>query len=172
MPVNKLPPKTSTTGSMGIVSSVTIVDGGYDVEVDMGGGVIVTAEHSGSAACEDPPIKGDEAYLLRGEGSGSWTIVGFGRTDTPSAGPGEFRVTARDPDSKAVVAEFYMRRDGTIVINGVSIDPDGNISTPGNMKAEGEVTASAGSAGAIDLSTHIHGHPMGPTQGPTQPPAP
>lgn len=160
----------ATTGSMGIVTSVTIVDGGYDVEVDQGGGLMVTAEHSGSAACEDPPLPGDEAYLLRGEGSGTWTIVGFGRTNTPSAQPGEFRVTARN-ESGTQVAEFYMRRDGTIVINGVSIDPSGNISTPGNMSATGEVTAKSDGM-AISLSTHIHGHPMGPTQGPVQPPTP
>lgn len=154
---------------MGIVNSVEIVEGGYDVEIDMGG-YIVTAEHSGSASSEDPPLPGDEAYLLRGEGNGTWVIVGFGRVDTPTAQPGEVILTSRSEAGERA-GVIHMRRDGSIVLNGVVIDPEGNISTPGNMKAEGEVTAKSGGL-AIELSTHIHGHPMGPTQGPVQPPGP
>ncbi len=48
-----------------------------------------------------------------------------------------------------------------INLNGVAIDNDGNVSAPG------EVSAMSSSPGtAVQLSTHLHPHPMGPTGSP------
>lgn len=151
--------RTDQTGAT--VVEVHVTDGGYEIEVDLGGGMLVTAEHTGAPGAEDPPVKGDEAYMVRGEGKGTWVICGYGRLSTPEALPGEIKFVGRD-DSGGTVCAFHMRRDGSIVLNGVVIDKDGNISAPGSMSADGSVTALASGAQVV-LDNHIHPHPMGPT---------
>ena len=48
---------------------------------------------------------------------------------------------------------FELQIDGDFVVNGVTIDPSGNISTPGTIEGDG-ITDTANS---VTLSTHDHG---------------
>lgn len=151
-----------------------------NVIVDLGGGANCTAEFFPSPGDDSPPCKGDMVTLGEGgDGANSLAVVGANDARNPGkAEGGEIRKYARDPDG-AVVSELWLKGDGTLEltgikcgwkfvgntdgsfeINGVVIDPSGNI------KAPGEVTAMSQGPG-VKLSTHQHGTGVGPTTPPT-----
>lgn len=149
-----------------------------DVEVDPGGGDHVTAEHAQPPNVDARPLPDDFAVSLPVRGSRRYAVVGY--FDTAHAGeaaPGEYRVYARD-DSGTVVVDLHLKNDGsvevqndsggfsletdgTIVLNGVTIDPSGLITTP-----TGIVTPSAIVNGK-ELAEHTH--PAGTEPGSTGP---
>ena len=150
-----------------------------EVKGDPGGGAIFTADHFTCSGFDSQPIKGDFFCTFSGPGTGDEIVGGYHDTNKENrkAGPGEARSYARDSNG-AAVCEVFCKSDGTIEItsiasgsklnlNGVEIDQNGNITTPGNVLAVGEVTAKDGAA-SVSLSTHIHNSAMGPTSKPTE----
>ncbi len=94
---------------------------------------------------------------------------------TAELAPDEHRTYARDADG-VITAEIWSRANGDVEIvsvkaggkvkiNGVEIDQQGNITTPG------EVTAKADTV-PIPLSAHLHPTAMGPSGPPQAPPGP
>lgn len=149
-----------------------------EVKGDPGGGAIFTADHFSPAGYDSQPVEGDYFSTHDGPGTGDEIVSGYHDPNEANrkAGPGEARTYARD-SSGAVACEVFCKADGTIEIkslaggsklnlNGVEIDQNGNIKTPGNVLAIGEVTAKDG-ADSVSLSGHLHNTAMGPTSGPT-----
>lgn len=56
--------------------------------------------------------------------------------------------------------ELDLAEDGTVTINGLRIDPQGNLSTPGEVTAKDQTAP-------VNLSTHLHPTAMGPSGAPT-----
>ena len=160
-----------------------------EVKCDVGGGDVLTADLASPPGEDSEPLPGDAVALA--EGSGAGELVAVGVLDTANelkAAGGEVRRYARD-ESGAPVAEIWIKATGDIAItaiksganieistvesggkvtiNGVEIDADGNITTPGNVAASGEVTAKADGGSAVNLSTHLHPTGVGPTGAPT-----
>lgn len=59
-------------------------------------------------------------------------------------------------------AKIHVKADGNIEITA----PGGTVTVNGDLVCTGEVTAMSGPS-QVSLSTHLHGHPMGPTSAPT-----
>lgn len=123
----------------------------------------LTAEHFAPPGIDARPIPGDYV-LLTPMPNDRWHATSYDMVEVPVAKDGEVRIVARDPSSGKVVASFFMTGDGSVTINGLVIDKDGNLHTPG------EITTSKGGLD-INLSDHIHLHSMGPTKGPSSPPS-
>lgn len=139
----------------------------------------VTAEHYAPPGIDAVPLEGDTAVQVAGAGNGRKAVVGY--MDTVNAGvaeAGEVRIYSRNGD-KEVVAYAWLKSggevviragssggtitlkpEGNVVINGVTIDTDGNVITPG------DVTVKEG-ASQVTVSTHLHPTAMGPSGAPT-----
>lgn len=152
---------------------------GVDVKVDPAGGNPSTVPHFADPGDDSLPLPGDFAALEDSAGSGAEQVAGYADTrNVGKAAAGEKRIYGRS-SSGTPVCEIWLKGDGTIVItndggsfemapsgavtiNGVVIDPDGNVSVPG------EVTAMAESPGtSVTLSQHIHPTGVGPSSPPT-----
>jgi hypothetical protein len=160
----------------GIVQSFERVTGDdgqlVDIIVDTGGGRLLTLEHVTDCGDDSPPLAGDSVAISESTGQGAARSAGY--VDLKNAGKaigGEKRIYARDPDDGSVVAEVWLKGTGDIVLtsiksgskiilNGVEIDQQGNVTTPG------EVTAMLGTA-PVKLSTHLHPTGVGPSGAPT-----
>lgn len=167
------------TGLVRSFARVTADDGTQlvEVQVDAGGGELLTIEHAADCGDDAPPLAGDYASISDSTGQGAVRSAGY--TDTKNAGTalgGEKRIYARDPDDGSVVAELWLKgtgdiaiasikSGGKIILNGVEIDQDGNMTVPGKVDATGEVTTMAAGA-PVTLSQHFHGSGTGPTTAP------
>jgi len=140
-------------------------DEGIEITVDLGGEEVVLADHFEPANTDSLPLPGDSAAVEQSSGAGRWQVVGYSTPDDSEVEPGEWRVRSRSASGETM-GWIHARANGDVVINGVVITADGNILAPG------EVTARSEGATPIPLSTHIHLHPMAPTQGPSVPPTP
>lgn len=158
---------------------------GLDVQVDPGGSSPKTVPHFADPGDDSCPLPGDFVALEDSDGSGAEQATGY--ADTKNAGrakPGEAGRVGRNAQGKIVCswylledgtvvisndnASFRMAQDGTVTINGVKIDKDGNVSGPGTIAADGEITAKAGNpATSVTLTQHVHIDGMGGTQPPT-----
>lgn len=152
---------------------------GTNLVVDEGGNPI-TVEHFTAAGVDSCPMVGDFVAL----DDARETALGYADVkNEDTSEPGELRAYARD-DAGAIVVELFLHKDGSAVIvnknggriemapdgvvtiNKMVIDKDGNVSTPGEIAADGEITAIASGA-SVTVSQHVHPHPMGPTDKPT-----
>ncbi len=124
---------------------------------------LVTADHLCAPGIDARPIPGDHVQLTPFPGE-RWTATAYDMVEVPVTKDGEVRIIARDPATGKMVGFFHISGDGSVNINGLIIDKDGNLHTPG------EVTT-AKSGVDINLSDHIHLHSMGPTNGPSSPPS-
>lgn len=124
---------------------------------------LVTADHLCAPGVDARPIPGDYAQLTAFPGD-RWTATAYDMAEVPVSKDGEVRIIARDRDSGKAVAWIHISGDGSVNINGLVIDKDGNLHTPG------EITTAKGGMD-INLSDHIHLHSMGPTKGPSSPPS-
>jgi hypothetical protein len=125
---------------------------------DPGGLATFTAEDFQPSGVDAQPLEGDYFATHEGPATGDEIVSGYLDTLTArKAGPGEYRVYARSGPGE-VSAEIILRASGEIEIssiksgskitlNGVTIDQDGNISTPGDVEGAG-----------VSLSTHTHGY--------------
>jgi hypothetical protein len=163
---------------------------GVDVKIETAGADNVDeAEHFANCGDDAPPLPGDFAAISDAPGKGSLRVGGY--ADAKNLGKalgGEKRIYARSSDG-TLVAEIWLKGDGSIHVeaiqsgsdvtistlqsggkinlNGVQIDTSGNVTVPGKVNATGEVTTSAAGA-PVKLSTHIHPTGTGPS-GPPQP---
>lgn len=156
-----------------------------DVKADPGDGDNFTAKHCAPPGEDSYPLDTDVVIAVPGYGSGRYIVVGYLDTANPAAAlKGEKRWYSRDPDDSGAIkgvlwlkkdgsvhvtnaeGSFVLGADGNVTINGAVIDTDGNITTPGDVEATGEVTAKAGGS-SVGLSTHTHPAGTGPTGSPT-----
>lgn len=146
-----------------------------DVKVDPGGGPNITAEHFASPGDDSNPLPGDYVALSSSTGAGRESAIGYlDPLNEPKALSGDKRIYARDADGVAVV-ELWLKNtgdailsntngslvllaNGTVMINGVSIDKNGNVTIPNSLTLGGK-----------EIAGHLHlaGEPPGNT-GPNQ----
>jgi hypothetical protein len=143
-----------------------------ETRADAGEGDAVTATHFEDAGSDSHPLPTDEVHLADADGAGLEHAVGYTDTVNPrKSGPGEKRIYARDAATGELVCEVWLQSDGSVVVenengaielaadgtitlNGVAIDTDGNILAPGEVTAKASTTP-------IALSTHTHTAPSG-----------
>ena len=148
-----------------------------DVKTDTGGGVNITAEHFADAGDDSFPLTTDYALNIDVPGSGNEATVGYlDPINTPKAEAGDKRIYARDASTGAVVVEVWLKSDssaiisnsngaielqadGTVNINGLTIDATGALVSP--------VSVSAPSVLANGKELAGHDHPAGTPPGNT-----
>ncbi len=125
-----------------------------DVKLDPGGGAVITAEHSAPPGDDSAPLPGDYAAISAAAGTGRQTVVGYyDGKNAPKAEPGDKRTYARDSSGEVVVeiwlknsgeclitnslGTFELEPDGTFVINGLRITPNGNATTAAGVSLDG-----------------------------------
>lgn len=101
-----------------------------DMEVDKGGGDIITAEHFEGAGADSNPLPEDYAYVAPIPASGRYAVLGyFDPNYKPKTEPGEKIIYARDEDGILIV-EIHLKRDGEAILqneNGsFTLRPDGS----------------------------------------------
>jgi len=156
-----------------------------DVTIDLGGGNNKTAHHFSSPGDDSFPLKTD--YLLTSSVPGSGKEVVHGYIDPvndPVAQEGDKRIYGRDPNTGNVVNQVWLQSDGSIVIsnsngsilmqvdgtvniNGVTIDPSGTVI------ADTVDVATSLTIDSIEMKTHTHtqaNDSSGDSQVPTGPP--
>ena len=123
-----------------------------DVKIDIGGGDIATAEHFSTPGDDSAPLPGDYTISVNIERAGGRVIVGYlDPKNDQKAGLGEKRIYSRKADGSNAVdlwlkadgsvilanelGSFTLQSNGECVINNVTIDPSGNISTLGTISA-------------------------------------
>jgi hypothetical protein len=153
-------------GVKGAVVGVERVDGAAVVRVDTGGGVVATCEQALPPGCDALPLTGDTVILERLPGAGRWAVVGYAGPGDAEPGdailvsrPGGARVACLADGSVEVTnaaGSMRMLPDGSVDINGGTIDLTGDYISPLGVR----------------FSTHVHAAPGGTTSGPTSPPAP
>lgn len=160
-----------------------------ELKIDVGGGDIKTSQNYESAGNDSFPLITDKAIAVEIPRTGGVGVVGYlDPLDNKLAVAGEKRIYSRDPGTGLVIADLFLKADGSIkgnnangsfelqsggdfVVNGVTIDTSGNISSSGKITVTGNITTSADvKASTISLKTHIH--PAGTPPGPTGPPVP
>ena len=136
---------------------------------------IETADHFSSPGDDSFPLEGDYVIAVDIKGTGQKAAVGYAdiKNDKKSIA-GEKRFYGRNTDGDEV-NEIYLKQDGSvliqndngsieiesggnIIINGVTIDTDGNIGTAGSLTAASAVIDSK------ELKDHTH---SGVTTGPS-----
>lgn len=90
-----------------------------NVQCDLGGGQIVTAQHMSDAGDDAVPLPGDFVLVDEAGDSGQWQVVGY--HDPSNAGTadiGERRFYARSSDGAPVV-EFWLKKDGKVSLKSL-----------------------------------------------------
>ena len=175
--------KTTTTTTEGDASFNNVV-------VAKGSGASLTTEHFMSAGDDSKPLPDDYAVIVPIENTSNAAVVGFvDPRNTPVTEPGEKRIYSRDTEGN-VVAAVHLKNDGAvevtnaeggslvlqpsgdIVLNGVTIDTNGNITTSGDIGATKVTGSTEVTVGVTALSTHLHAVTTAPgsTGGPVGPP--
>ena len=147
-----------------------VEDGGSVVKVDVGGSVPETCEHFADSGDDAQPLPGDFVALGDSPGAGAEQVTGYSDSTEKKAGAGEKRIYARTA-AGVLAAEIWLKANGdveitslaaggAITLNGVRIDQDGNITTPGDLTVMSETAP-------VTVSTHLHPTAMGPSGPPT-----
>lgn len=145
---------------------------GVEVVVEGDADNLVTADHFCTPGVDARPVPGDYVHLIPMQ-SDRYHAVVYDMVEVSVAKDGEVIVMSRSPSTGKKVASIHLTADGNVNVltasgeinlNGLIIDRDGNLHTPG------EVTTAKGGID-INLSDHIHLHSMGPTKGPSSPPS-
>lgn len=149
------------------------------VQHDPGGGAVATGDHYSAPGDDAVPLPGDYAITTDVRREGGEDVVGYiDPKNEHKAGPGEKRIYGRDPSTGDAVVELWLKSDGSMIgqnalgffallangnvnINGVIIDPSGNITTPASVAAPSIVASGKELAG--------HDHPAGTPPGDTGP---
>ena len=120
-----------------------------ETRVDPGGGAAFTADHFSSSGDDAHPLADDYAVTVPVQRTGGQSVVGY--VDIQNARkslPGEKRSYARGSNG-GQVSEVWLRNDGTVMItssgtvniNGVIIDPSGNVIVPNSLIVDGDEVA-------------------------------
>lgn len=130
-----------------------------DVKVDYGGGDIRTPEHFADAGDDSFPLPTDFVVTVAQAGTGRESAVGYlDPLNEQKSTAGDKRIYARDPETGAQVVEVWLKSDGsatlanalgsivlqvdgTVNINGVTIDKDGNVVIPTSLMLAGKEIA-------------------------------
>jgi hypothetical protein len=143
-----------------------------EVKCDPGDGDAATHFHFAPPGTDAAPLAGDVAYL--GDDLGAGTAQAIGYQDAKNAGvaaAGEHRLYARASDG-TVVAELWLKGDGSIVVRSVLAGSSAELSAAGAIKlsnalggleidAAGNVVATT-PLGTFGAGTHGHNSPFGP----------
>lgn len=141
------------------------------VKIAPGGEEIITAEHFSTPGDDSPPLPFDFCVTVFTQEAGGEAATGYTDTINQSkAGVGEKRIYARN-NLGAVVVDLWFKADGSLkadnqngsfelqangnfVVNGVIIDPNGNVTIPTSLILNGK-----------EINGHIHaaGNPPGDT---------
>ncbi len=149
--------------------------------VDPGGGAAITASQFGTPGDDSAPLDSDVPILVPLKRSGSGAIVGYvDPKNTPSVGKGERKLYARQASGALIGwvwlhddgsietandnGSVFLNADGTVTINGLVIDTDGNVTTPGTINADGAIETASTLKGAgvtdtlqnVTVGTHVH----------------
>lgn len=154
-----------------VLELLTNAGGQAEVKTDSGGGDTATALTYTPAGIDSKPLVDDYAVMVAGTRTDEgFAIAFYDQKLEDDVEDGETRVYSRE-SAGTLAASILLKKDGNIEIesigsgsvitlNGVTIDQDGNITSPA------EVTAT-GATGTVALSTHLHNTAMGPTAPPT-----
>jgi hypothetical protein len=130
-----------------------------DVQVDPGGGPVVTAEHFADPGDDSFPLNTDYCAGVPSTRQGNVMAVGYlDPINAPKALKGDKRIYARDPVTRLSIVEawlhndgsaeitnangfFKLQADGTVNINGVTIDPTGAVAIPTSLTVAGKQIA-------------------------------
>lgn len=101
-----------------------------DMEVDKGGGDIITAEHFEDAGGDSNPLPEDYAYVAPLPASGRYAVLGyFDPLYKPKTEPGEKIIYARDEDGVLTV-EIHLKNTGEAILQNENgsflLRPDGS----------------------------------------------
>ena len=150
-----------------------------EAKVDPGGGANVSAYHFAAPGDDSNPLPDDAACIVDIPGRGRFASVGY--ADPKNAGVaarGEKRIYARDSNG-AIVGYFWLKNDGTIwcanlagsftmqpggsvVINGVTITPSGDIQTAGKVEADTVEADTVEADTSLKVATkEVNGHTHG-----------
>lgn len=131
-----------------------------DVEVDLGGGNVVTAQHFSAPGDDSHPLKTDYAATSEVPRSGSRIAHGYlDPINTGVAQEGDKRIYGRDQSDGSAVNQVWLKNDGSVLVsndNGsVLVRTDGGTltTTPSSTfdaKADGSIKGVNGS-GSFEL---------------------
>ena len=150
-------------------------------KVNTGGGYNQTLPHFSAPGDDSYPLPDDHVAAVDVQSTNGRAAVGYvDLKNEQKAAEGEKRIYARDGDGNGVV-ELWLKNDGSatlsnalgaielladgsVDINGVVIDVNGNISSPAAIEAATSLTV-----GGIEVLGHTHtsstpGSPTGPMQ--------
>lgn len=121
-----------------------------EVKADPAAGINLTLDHYAPPGDDSQPLPGDYVHASATRQSGRYSAVGYlDPSNPPISDVGEKRIYSRDASGQ-VVAEIWLKNDGTILINNYTVvctlTPDGGFKTQ-NSAAEFSVDA----AGSILL---------------------
>lgn len=147
-----------------------------DVKFDTGGGNIHTGEHFSAPGDDSVPLPNDSLITQEIPRTGGEVPVGYiDSKANQTAQTGEKRIYARDPNTGDAVVSMWLKNDGsavlanalgsiilgadgTINLNGVIIDPSGNITAGSSLILAG-----------LEIAGHTHTVTTAPgTTGPNQ----
>lgn len=117
-----------------------------------------------------PMAVNEHVYCIMDE-NGETGVVGgaiYSKESQPSLTGGSVGVTFPDGSKVEFIdGVLNIETEGQVNIKASpKVTIDGNLEVSGFIKADGEVTAKAGAA-QVNLSTHIHPTPAGPSSAPT-----
>ena len=88
-----------------------------DVKVDLGGGDIILSEHFSDAGDDSYPLDTDYALTTSIPRTGGNAVVGYlDPINEPKAQVGDKRIVGRDPNTKLVVVEVWLKSSGDALI--------------------------------------------------------
>ena len=141
------------------------------LSVDLGGGDRAEVEWFGS---DSPPATGDVVLVLEHTRSGELVAIGANDGAVTQSAQGERRWYARDA-SGVVMATLWLRGDGSIEMSNaagsIKLGADGTVAINGaTIDALGNLAATSVAGTSADLDAHTHTAPPG--GGTTTPPDP
>jgi len=142
--------------------SFTRKDAGSVATVDPGGGLNLSADHFSAPGDDSRPLPDDYVALVETQRTGGVAAVGYmDPKSEQKAEAGEKRIYARDASGAAVVELWLkadssavlsnalglieLKADGSVSINGVTIDAAGNVEVPASIKVASK-----------EVNGHIH----------------
>lgn len=151
-----------------------------DIKLDTGGEANTTAWQAEPAGQTSQPLPSDLVVVVPIPGQGRQVAVAFIDPNNPQdIAAGEHKTYARD-GSGTIVCHVHLKNDGSIDItstadinvNGATITPTGDITSPGTITAETIIGNSSVQAAGKELAEHNHNQPNdsgGNTESPTGP---
>lgn len=156
-------------GLIGRLLSYAFTQTGADIKLDPGGGENRTAEHFQPANMASRPLPEDYVVTVPVPGAGRVAVVAFVDPGAPDdLAPGDAMLYARDSNGARSVSvrldsdgtltaqngggSLTLEASGNVIINGVTIDTNGNITAPGDGVFQGSTLSVAGK----NVNGHTH----------------